>query len=68
MAYKSGADGIVKKGKTEGRNLGDTGPSVGIENGPATHSGGGKMNSDMKKYGRGMAKVMNQKRHAGRGR
>jgi len=31
MAYKSGADGIAKKGKTEGRNLGDTGSSVGIK-------------------------------------
>jgi hypothetical protein len=26
--YKSGADGITKKGKTEGKNLGDSGPKV----------------------------------------
>jgi hypothetical protein len=68
MGYKKGADGITKTGKTEGKNLGDSGPTVAIEKGPAHRSGGGKTNADMKKYGRGMAKVMNQKRHAGRGR
>ena len=30
MAYKSGADGITKQGKTKGRNLGDDGAKVGI--------------------------------------
>lgn len=68
MGYKKAADGVAKKGKTEGKNLGNSGPTVAIETGPATRSGGGKLNTDMKKYGRGMAKVMNQKRHAGRGR
>jgi hypothetical protein len=29
---------------------------------------GGKTNADMKKYGRGVAKVINQKRSSGRGR
>lgn len=63
MAYKSGADGIAKKGKTEGRNLGDTGPSVGIKKGPI-HAGsrGGKTNADMKKMGRGLAKIAAQKK------
>jgi hypothetical protein len=63
MAYKRGADGVAKKGKTEGKNLGDTGPSVGIEKGPK-HSGsrGGKRNIDMKTMGRGLAKVAAQKR------
>jgi len=63
MGYKSSADGIAKKGKTEGRNLGNSGPSVGIENGPK-HSGskGGKRNIDMKTMGRGLAKVAAQKR------
>ena len=63
MAYKSGADGVTKKGKTEGKNLGDTGPSVGIEKGPK-HSGsrGGKTNADMKKLGRNLAKVAAQKK------
>ena len=63
MAYKRGADGVAKKGKTEGKNLGDTGPTVGIEKGPK-HSGsrGGKRNIDMKTMGRGLAKVAAQKR------
>jgi hypothetical protein len=63
MAYKRGADGVAKKGKTEGRNLGNDGPSVGIEKGPK-HSGsrGGKKNIDMKTMGRGLAKVAAQKR------
>jgi len=63
MAYKSGADGITKKGKTEGRNLGDSGPTVVALKGKGTKtSGGGKRNIDMKTMGRGLAKVAAQKR------
>jgi len=63
MAYKSGADGVVKKGKTVGKNLGNSGPSVGIENGPKqSGSKGGKSNADMKKLGRGLAKIAAQKK------
>lgn len=63
MAYKSAADGITKKGKTKGRNLGDDGAKVGIQNGPkATGSKGGKTNADMKKMGRGLAKIAAQKK------
>jgi hypothetical protein len=49
MAYKSGADGITKQGKTKGKNLGNDGASVGIKKGPI-HAGskGGKTNADMK--------------------
>ena len=36
MAYKRGADGVTKQCKTKGRNLGDTGPSVGIEDRKST--------------------------------
>ena len=63
MAYKSAADGIAKQGKTKGRNLGDTGPNVGIEKGPK-HAGskGGKKNIDMKTMGRGLAKIAAQKK------
>ena len=63
MAYRSAADGITKQGKTKGRNLGDTGPNVGIQKGPK-HAGskGGKKNIDMKTMGRGLAKVAAQKR------
>ena len=63
MTYKRGADGITKQGKTKGKNLGNSGPSVGIENGPkSTGSKGGKTNADMKKMGRGLAKVAAQKK------
>lgn len=63
MAYKSGADGVTKKGKTKGKNLGNDGAKVGIETGPkATGSKGGKTNADMKKLGRNLAKVAAQKK------
>jgi hypothetical protein len=63
MGYKSGADGITKKGKTEGRNLGDSGPKVAATKGKGTKtSGGGKRNIDMKTMGRGLAKIAAQKR------
>ena len=63
--YKKGADGITKKGKTEGKNLGDSGPTVGIENGPKKSTS--MMNKNMKLMGRNMARIMNQKK-SGRGR
>lgn len=58
--YKKGADGITKKGKTEGKNLGDSGPTVAIQK--QIRGSGGKKNTDMKKMGRGLAKVAAQKR------
>jgi hypothetical protein len=62
--FKSGADGVAKKGKTEGKNLGDSGPKVmGLKGGIKT---AGVKNIDLKKMGRGLAKIKNQK--AGRGR
>jgi hypothetical protein len=62
--FKSGADGVAKKGKTEGKNLGNSGPSVtALKGGTKT---AGVKNMDLKTMGRGMAKVKNQK--AGRGR
>jgi hypothetical protein len=63
MSFKSGADGVTKKGKTEGKNLGDSGPTVSIQKGKGGKGkGGGKTNEDMLSMGRGMAKVANQKR------
>jgi hypothetical protein len=63
MAFKKAADGITKQGKTKGKNLGDTGPNVAIEKGPKhVGSKGGKSNADMKKMGRGLAKVAAQKK------
>ncbi len=60
MAYTRSADGIAKKGKTDGENLGNSGPSVGIQRG--VKGKGGKRNIDMKTMGRGLAKVAAQKR------
>ncbi len=65
MGYKKGADGVTKTGKTEGKNLGDSGPSIGIEKGPKKSTS--MMNKNMKTMGRNMARIMNQKK-AGRGR
>jgi hypothetical protein len=62
--YKSGADGIAKKGKTEGKNLGNSGPTAKIETcKPVKH---GVSSMKMKEVGRNLARVANQK--AGRGR
>lgn len=61
MAYTRAADGIAQKGKTAGENLGNSGPSVGIQNG-GKGSKGGKSDADMLKMGRNLAKVANQKR------
>jgi len=68
--FKKGADGIAKKGKTEGKNLGDSGPSIGVQKG-GKGGPGGKTNEQMKSMGRNMAKVANQgamKKADGRGR
>ena len=62
MAYTRSADGIAKQGKTTGKNLGNSGPTVGIEKGPSKSGGVGKLNADMKTMGRNLAKVAAQKR------
>ena len=60
MGFKSGADGVTKQGKTKGKNLGNSGPSIGIQSGAKGGKGsvgGGKTNENMKTMGRGLAKV-----------
>ena len=59
MGFKKAADGVTKTGKTKGKNLGDSGPSVGIQAGAKGKGkvGGGKTNEAMKAVGRGLAKV-----------
>jgi hypothetical protein len=64
MGFKSGADGVTKKGKTKGKNLGDSGPSVGLQTGAKGGKGslkGGKTNEAMKSMGRNMAKAAAQR-------
>lgn len=60
MTFKKGANGIEKKGKTVGKNLGDSGPTVKTMNGPIKNTVG-KKNANMKTMGRGMAKVAAQR-------
>lgn len=60
MGYRSAADDITKSGKTKGRNLGDSGPTAKIENGPMKNTVG-KKNSNMKTMGRNLAKVAAQR-------
>jgi hypothetical protein len=60
MSFKKGADGITKKGKTVGKNYGDSGPTVKIENGPKKATVG-KTNANMKAMGRNLAKVAAQR-------
>jgi hypothetical protein len=63
MSFKSGAQGVNTKGKTKGKNLGDSGPTVAAQKGKSGKGGkGGKTDADMLSMGRGMAKVANQKR------
>ena len=60
MTFKAGAQGINKTGKTKGKNLGDSGPTVKIQNGPIKN-GVGKTNANMKTMGRNLAKVAAQR-------
>jgi hypothetical protein len=66
--FKRDADGIAKKGKTEGRNLGDSGPTASVMKSKPKMLG--KDQNVMKKIGRNLAKVQNQgmRKSAGRGR
>ena len=60
MAYTRSADGIAKRGKTEGRNLGDSGPTAKeIMGGKKTK---GVTGEAMRAVGRNMARANNQKR------
>jgi len=60
MGFKRAADGIAKQGKTKGKNLGDSGPTVGVQKGGKKTAG--VKNTDLKKMGRGLAKIAAQKR------
>jgi hypothetical protein len=66
--FKKDADGVAKKGKTEGRNLGDSGPTTSVLKSKPKMLG--KDQDVMKKIGRNLAKVQNQgmRKAAGRGR
>jgi hypothetical protein len=60
MAFTKSADGIAKKGKTVGKNYGDSGPMAKeIMGGKKTK---GVTGQAMRSVGRNMARAMNQKR------
>jgi hypothetical protein len=59
MAYTRSADGVAKKGKTKGKNLGDSGPSVSIEKGGKKSAG--VTGKAMRAVGRNMARANYQK-------
>jgi hypothetical protein len=61
MAFRKSADGVAQKGKTVGKNLGDSGPMVPIQSG-GKGGFGGKTDEDMLRLGRGLAKIAAQKR------
>ena len=62
MGFKTAAGGFNQKGKTKGKNYGDTGPDVAIESGA---KGKSKVKQptgqDMRKMGRNLARAKNQK-------
>lgn len=60
MAFTRSADGIASKGKTKGKNLGDSGPTVGMMAGGKKTAG--VTSQAMRAVGRNMARAMNQKR------
>jgi hypothetical protein len=61
MAFRKSADGVAQKGKTVGKNLGDSGPVVSIQSG-GKGGFGGKTDEEMLRLGRGLAKIAAQKR------
>jgi len=62
MAFTKAADGVVSKGKTKGKNLGDTGPNIGIEGGKDSKGASGVTSIAMKQVGRNLARAANQKK------
>mgnify|MGYP006303197085 CR=1 FL=1 len=61
MGFKSAADGVTKKGKTKGKNLGDSGPSIGVQKGGKGKGSKSVTNEALKSMGRNMARAANQK-------
>jgi hypothetical protein len=61
MSYKKAADGITKKGKTNCKNFGETGPNKDSDGDVAKGNKAKTVKSiSMKKLGRNMARAKNQ--------
>jgi hypothetical protein len=61
MGYRTSADGVTESGKTKGRNLGDSGKEIGIEGGKSKSGARSVTGESMKKFGRNVARAMNQR-------
>ena len=61
MTFRKAADGVTKTGKTKGKNLGDSGPSVGVQKGAKGKGSKSVTNEALKSMGRNMARAANQK-------
>lgn len=61
MGFKAGAQGINIKGKTKGKNLGDSGPTVAIQSGKGSKGAKSVTSASMKAVGRNMARANNQR-------
>ena len=60
MTFKKAADGVTKTGKTKGKNLGDSGPTLPIQTGKGKKGASTVTGSAMKSVGRNMARAKNQ--------
>jgi hypothetical protein len=60
MTFRKAADGITKQGKTKGKNLGDSGPTVGIQSGKGSKGASTVTGEQMRKLGRNLARAKNQ--------
>ena len=61
MTYRKAADGVTKSGKTKGKNLGDSGPTVGVQGGKGKKGASTVTGEAMKRVGRNLARAANQK-------
>jgi hypothetical protein len=59
MTFKKGASGIESKGKTKGKNLGDSGPTAKVQAGGKKTAG--VTGKAMRAVGRNMARANNQR-------
>jgi hypothetical protein len=60
MTFKKAADGVTKTGKTKGKNLGDTGPTLAIQTGKGKKGASTVTGAAMKAVGRNLARAKNQ--------
>ena len=61
MGFRRAADGVTKQGKTKGKNLGDSGPTVGVQGGKGKKGASTVTSEAMKRMGRNLARAANQK-------